>query len=171
MSTVVLRFRDLYIPEGETIRRHRAKIEAHGCVWWGWIMRQRERFPGPLLANLAQELDKGGGKDIFLYHSGEGCLYPATLSDIAAYPDGARTPTPEVHKTPNYMAEAECPAWFQLNHIGEPVRQPFRLQLQSFPSLPELPEIDERLAQSGLHEVDELRLSTATLWEAEITAT
>lgn len=35
-STLVLRFRDLSCPRGETINRHKEIIQEEGYVWWGW---------------------------------------------------------------------------------------------------------------------------------------
>ena len=170
MKTIVLRFRDLNIPDGETIRRHRAKIEAHGCVWWGWIMRQTETFPENLLAQLAQELEGTNGRTVYLFHSGECRLYPAALGDVAAYPGGARIQTPEVQKTPTYMAEAELPAWLKLTVIGEPLSVGFTVAIEQFPTLTAPPEVDQKLAGRKITDASDLRLSTATLWSAIVEA-
>lgn len=168
MKTLALRFRDLNIPDGETIRRHRAKIDAHGSVWWGWIMRQRESFPGHFLAEWDQQLERSSGAQVVLFNSGEERLYSAIMTDVAAYPEGVRIQTPEVQKTPGYMAEAECPAWFQLAEISPAPLEDVQITILSFPTLIDQASIDHDLLGKTLASVGELRLSTATLWEVDV---
>jgi hypothetical protein len=167
MKLLIFRFRDLGIPLGETIKRHRARIDAHGSVWWGWMMRLAERFPEQLLSDLAVRLEEAQEIDVYLYHSSERCLYPAVLKGVVAYPGGALIQTPEVHKTPTYMAEAECPAWFELSAIRAPESKT-SLRIRGFPTLGEMFDIDRKLLDYEYLKLDELWLSTATLWEVEV---
>lgn len=171
MKTLALRFRDLNIPDGETIRRHRAKIDTHESVWWGWIMRQRETFPGHFLADWGRHLEAVGGAMVILFNTGEDRLYAAKMADVAAYPEGVRIQTPEVQKTPSYMAEAECPAWFQLTEISPDPLLNVGLKILSFPSLEQPASVDDALLGRVLTDVSELRLSTATLWEVDVDQT
>lgn len=168
MKTLALRFRDLNIPDGETIRRHRARIATHGSVWWGWIMRQRESFPGHFLAEWDQTLERSGGATVLLFNSGEERLYSAKMTDVAAYPEGNRIQTPEVQKTPGYMAEAECPAWFQLSEISPLPIEEIELAIVSFPTLAPPANVDQQLLGRPLESIADLRLSTATLWHVEV---
>jgi hypothetical protein len=134
MRTIILRFRDLSIPDGETIRRHRESISVFGDTWWGWIMRQRESYPEQLFITLAQRL-KEQPQSIYLFHSGEVTLYPAQLKRISAFPGGMKLQSPDVQRTPPYMTEAECPAWFQLSKIDAPIQTASTLSITSFPTL------------------------------------
>src|SRR5262245_51978300 len=151
MKTIALRFRDLSIPDGETVKRHRQRIQAHGCVWWGWMMRQREMFPDALLQGLAHEASQAE-KHVFLYHSGECSFYPAILTEIAAYPGGAKILTPEVQKTPSYMAEAECPAWYRLTAISDPLARLENASIVGMPTLCKRSQADETLLGSKLND-------------------
>lgn len=168
MKTIVLRFRDLSIPTGQTIRRHREKIRTQGSTWWGWVARQRECFPEVLLLTLVREAAAESGKVIYLYHSGECQFYPATVSDISAYPGGAGILTPEVHKTPSYMSEAECPAWFKLTSIGDPSPRLSKPAIFSMPTISEFTQVDKELMDAALQDGERLRHSSATLWAIEM---
>lgn len=166
MKTIILRFRDLTIPAGETIRRHREKIRAQGSAWWGWMARQREKFPEQSLSELASATHEAkNGVEIFLYHSGECQFYPSTLLDISAYPGGAYISTPEVQKTPSYMSEAECPAWFKIACISDPrPKLPTPMAL-GMPTLETRSPVDDDLLKNPVHNGEDLRHSAATLWE------
>lgn len=115
----ILRFRDLMRPKGETIRKHRAIIQEHGYVWWGWVKREDEIEPLDLLDVLQDEIIQAGFAPALLYHSGVGGFYPAKISQLSAFPGGYGTSTPSVQHTPVYMHEAPCPIWFQMNEISD----------------------------------------------------
>src|SRR5690242_10806520 len=42
---IVLRFRDIEVNLGDTIRQHRLVLNSHGVCWWGWLYREYERNP------------------------------------------------------------------------------------------------------------------------------
>lgn len=153
------------IPEGETIRRHRAKIEEHGLVWWGWIKRGHERVPKELLLALVEKLEEGP-RPLYLFHSAERRLYSAKVDDVSAFPGGALTQTPEVQKTPSYMAEAEVPAWFKLISIDEPLNGGKGVRITGLPTLETPRRVDTDLLDREINDLTELGMSTATLWEA-----
>jgi hypothetical protein len=167
MRTMVLRFRDLSIPDGETIIRHNKKIVQHQKVWWGWIGRQREIFPNQYLEAIAAQAAAGAGIEIYLYHSGFALLYPARLTQVSALPSGQKVRTPELRCTPEYMNEAQCAAWFCISDIQDAVSSA-TIEVETFPTLVELKKPDDSLLRRSLSDLEELRISTATLWDASV---
>jgi hypothetical protein len=165
---MMLRFRDLTIPDGETVRRHKAIIDGKGSVWWGWIMRQHEVFPGDYIVALSRELAESGKREILLYHSGSGQFFQAQLSRVSALPGGHRIRSPQMDLTPPYMHESVCPAWFELRELDE-VTPPPSVHLCRMPTL-----ANAELANAGDngdYVTDALlRDSGATLWEVEVGA-
>lgn len=166
--TLILRFRDLNIPIGETINRHREIIQQHRYVWWGWIKRQKEEFPVSLFASLASSCRQGTSLPIYLFDSGAEELHAASLSGISAAPGGLPLPTPETRATPPYMAEAVLSAWFRLVEIDvQGVVDP-SVSIKEFPTLatPAQPDLD--LMSEPIKDLSRLRHSGATLWQAKL---
>lgn len=166
--TLVLRFRDLHIPFGETISRHCAVISENGYTWWGWIGRQKETFPTEMFAALAASCRSEKALPIFLFDSGADNLRSAQLCAISAAPGGLPLPPPETRCTPAYMAEAVLSAWFKLIQIDEiPVDRP-TVSVKQFPTIIDPGGPDLELLKNPLQDLALLRHSGATLWDAEV---
>jgi len=166
--TLILRFRDLNIPLGETIGRHRRAIQENGYVWWGWIRRQKETFPADMFASLAASCRTGAALPVYLFDSGAEELHLASLSGISAAPGGLPLPTPETRCTPTYMAEAVLSAWFKLTAIEAQALERPTVSVKRFPTLPAPGKPDLDLLAESLDDLSRLRHSGATLWEAAV---
>lgn len=165
---VILRFRDLNIPYGETISRHARAIAEHGYTWWGWIRRQKEEFPGDLFAFLSTTCHTRGAVPIHLFDSGAEQVRRAYLTAISAAPGGPPLPTPEIRCTPSYMSEALLPAWFKLSGIEpNPLLQP-EVKVEGLPTLADPAAPDYELLTSSFCDLSKLRHSGATLWTASV---
>jgi hypothetical protein len=116
-SLIVLRFRDIELPLGETIARHRTAIAQHGFCWWGWLFRDYERNPHAELRALAESLGSAGPFPVGLLDTGRGVVLQATCRSLRATSSPQRSP--ERVATPDYYNERRAPAWFQLTEIKE----------------------------------------------------
>jgi hypothetical protein len=114
---IVLRFRDIELPSGETIARHRTAIAQHGFCWWGWLFREYERNPHAELKQLGQTLGHQGTFPVALFDTGRGMLFRASCRDIRATSTPQRSPEPAA--TPAYYNDRRAPAWFQITDIEE----------------------------------------------------
>jgi hypothetical protein len=162
---ILLWFRDISIPDGETIQRHLEVIEQHGSVWWGWLKRKEERVPTDTLIEISKSLVESE-LEIFLYHSDARELYSAELRRISALPGGYRIRSPQVDLTPAYMHESVCPAWFELTRI-DAVRQVPTLRLADIPTIPTAAGVGEIMSGGVVLRDDPLRATGATLWAVE----
>ncbi len=161
MPSLILRFRDLTIPSGETIRRHKAVIESRQAVWWGWMKRNREEFPEEAFRTLSQNI-ADGHTQAYLFDSGSDLLFSAAVAQIYAIPrDICLTPDPDT--TPPYMAEAFLPAWFKLTSISDSAVHDPTLSVEASPTLNAL-DVGDNEQLSGLMMPRDLRKSQATLW-------
>ncbi|WP_244593829.1 hypothetical protein [Escherichia coli] len=79
-KTIILRFRDLVTPAGETITLHQEVIKSKGSVWWGWWAKPDERVSSEFIKIKQNLASKPLG--IFLFDSGQKKLYKAKLKDI-----------------------------------------------------------------------------------------
>lgn len=114
---LVLRFRDIELPSGETITRHRTIIAQHGFCWWGWLFRDYERNPHAELKELGHTLGVKGAFVIGLFDTGRGILFSAQCREVRATSTPQRSPEPVA--TPAYYNDRRAPAWFQLTDIAE----------------------------------------------------
>lgn len=112
---IVLRFRDIELPPGETIARHRRTIAEVGYCWWGWLFRDYERIPHSELESLGTSLAVTGEFPIALLDTGRGLVFRAVCRELRATKVVQRTPNPTA--TPNYYNDRKAPAWFQLVEI------------------------------------------------------
>jgi len=114
---MILRFRDLSTPVGDTIRLHREKIQTHRYAWWGWWAKPEEKIPRQTFADFTDHIATTGSLSVLLADSGEKLLYRATISQINS--PGGNTPidSPERDKTPGYYIERTCKAWFKVTAI------------------------------------------------------
>jgi hypothetical protein len=153
----VLRFRDLNIPAGETLRRHAEIAKKNGYVYWGWMKRNREILPLEVFRQLARQCQTAP-QTVLLFDSGHEAVYLAQLLGIHAFPGGESTPTPEPRRTPLYMAEASLPAWFKVSKIELDALNLIELPLSALPTLTESSE------EPGNYPLSKLRASDATFW-------
>lgn len=116
-SLIVLRFRDIGVPLGETISRHKTVIAEHGFCWWGWLFRDYERNPHADLERLGRSFRHSGGSPIALLDTGRGMVFRATCREIRATSTLQRSPDPTA--TPGYYNDRRAPAWFNLTDIEE----------------------------------------------------
>ncbi len=159
----MLRYRDLVTEPGGTIREHRLLIKQYGYVWWGWWMRQYERVPRELFAQLIGITEGGGLIRALLFDSGGGALHSCSIGDIRVAPGEAGLGAPEVQKAPFYYSRGRYPAWFRLDSIVDEPWQPGRLRLVAFPTQVKTqtagPGTDQRVDSP-----EDLRDIDATLW-------
>ncbi|MBY8216369.1 hypothetical protein KW517_20500 [Vibrio fluvialis] len=80
-STLLLRFRDLSCPKGETIRRHSDLIDEKGFAWWGWWNKGHEKLPVDTLTNLGLK-ESGANRYIYLFDSAQKTFYKAKLKGL-----------------------------------------------------------------------------------------
>ncbi|WP_210442296.1 metallophosphoesterase family protein [Vibrio crassostreae] len=116
-STLILRFRDLSCPRGETIKRHKEIIQDEGYVWWGWWNKGHEKLPADTLRALNLK-DQGRHRYVFLFDSAQQTFYRAALLDYQADFDG-EIHTPNEEHTPSYYVDNTHPLWFKFNQITE----------------------------------------------------
>lgn len=161
---ILLRFRDLTVPDGETVRRHKAIITRRGAVWWGWIMRQDETFPSDDIIKISAALEVSGPMEMLLYHSGSADFFAATVNRISAVPGGRRVRAPELDLTPAYMHESVCPAWFEFVAL-EPLTEDPALSVVRLPTLSHPSATDAGLVGGPPVDSQRLRNSGATMWE------
>lgn len=114
---IVLRFRDIELPLGETITRHRTTIAQLGYCWWGWLFRDYERNPHRELMRLAPFFSSPAGSPLGLFDTGRGILFRATCESVRATAKPQRSPEPAA--TPAYYNDRRAPAWFRLTHIED----------------------------------------------------
>lgn len=162
---ILLRFRDLSIPEGETIRRHRDVIETRGYVWWGWITRGHEVHPVDALCGLSRDAAKDG-TTVGLVHTGSSDVFRGKLTAVHGDLMGTRTLTPEIDCTPAYMHESRCPIWFRLAGLEASDSRTFRRVL-SLPTLGARSTFDAELMTREHIPSSVFSQSDATLWEID----
>jgi hypothetical protein len=156
---LVLRFRDIEVELGETIRQHRLLINMHGYAWWGWLFRDFEANPERELAQYKKLL--GPGKDLALYDTGQGRVFRAFCEDVVASPRPRRSPS--LDHTPLYYRTRNAPAWFKLKEIEE-VAQGYVLgrRCVSLPSATDECFID--LQGQVVSTLRDLRRQEVTMW-------
>jgi len=117
-ETLILRFRDLVTPVGETIELHKRIIHEHPSksVWWGWWAKADEQCPREF-NNLKSQVSVTKPLDIFLFDSGQLKIYAASLIDISIHFDKHPCPTREM--TPPYYGDQNYNVWFNFSSIIE----------------------------------------------------
>lgn len=116
-STLLLRFRDLSCPRGETISRHKEIIQDKGYVWWGWWNKAHEKLPSDTIKELNLK-EQEPQKYVYLFDSDQQKIYKAIVLDYKADFDG-KVDTPDITHTPNYYVENTHSLWLKFNHIVE----------------------------------------------------
>jgi 3',5'-cyclic AMP phosphodiesterase CpdA len=120
IATIVLRFRDLALPPGDTIRLHRQIIDDKGTTWWGWWNKSGEVVPDKCFRALKKLIDQNGSLDILLFDSGQREIRNAKLSNIVWQVDHSRQPPDDKELTPTYYNDHKFLAWFVLTQISDP---------------------------------------------------
>ena len=158
---LVLRFRDIELPLGETIVRHKRKIAEHGFCWWGWLFRDYERNPHTELRQLAERLNGRDSVPIALFDTGRGAVFRADCSEIQPSSSPQRSPDPAA--TPDYYNDRRAPAWFRLTDIEEV--DPSLVVGRTCVELPSASEdcFIDLLGQQVTH-IKDLRRQEVTLW-------
>lgn len=134
-STLLLRFRDLSCPKGETIKRHSDLIDQEGYAWWGWWNKGHEKSPFDTLNALDLKVS-GKKRHVYLFDSAQKTFYKATLKDYKAE-IGSEIETPDIKHTPSYYKENYHPIWFKFNDI-EQVDSSEIIESKSYESMSDL---------------------------------
>lgn len=162
-GTLVLRFRDIERPLGETIRLHQQSITEHHFTWWGWLYRSYETVPIERFEAFKRLLPTEP-LEVLLYDTGQGSVYSAVCTDLTF--QNYLEASPEPRATPAYYNARSAPAWFKFVGISEvaPDRVVGRLCVD-MPSASEDCSID--LIGSTIHKLSDLRRQEVTLWEIQ----
>jgi hypothetical protein len=163
---IVLRFRDIEVGLGESVRLHDVLIREAGYCWWGWLYRPIEKNPHEELRRLDETLSTkyNSGYQLALYDTGRTKLYAATCQKIVTAKKPRRSP--EAQRTPNYYRGKEAPAWFRLSHIGEVATEMVvGRTCAAMPSLGE--DCWQDILGCTIKDIRELRRQEATLWVLE----
>lgn len=113
---LALRFRDL---AGPTIEEHRAVIDRHGDVWWGWWSKPGEAVPRDIFAHFRDLVGAEGHVDWLLIDSGNQRVYRARVAGIEYSQGNDPIASPEIDRTPAYYGRQEYRAWFRMTAIDE----------------------------------------------------
>lgn len=116
---LVLRFRDINVPDGHTIKEHLRIVHHHGSCWWGWLCREYEQNPTDALEEFKLAATERTPLTIALYDTGPtaGRLYAAKCVEIRPFRRPQRSP--KVDLTPDYYRDRPTVAWFRLAEIAE----------------------------------------------------
>ncbi len=167
--TLILRFRDLVTPVGDTVQQHKDIIRQSGYVWWGWWKRPYEQIPTNLLLDIHRELPI----EIYLFDSGgingQLHLYQATLDEIAQTPTGSTIQSPEPSLTPSYYNNNWLSVWFKLTTISERVQGDIAVTIDALPTWPSSTRsnIEKHIGQIVKGQA-QLRDIDVTLWYGDI---
>ncbi|HJP77867.1 MAG TPA: hypothetical protein VJ914_26590 [Pseudonocardiaceae bacterium] len=118
-KVIVLRFRDIELTAGETIKEHRRVIGKHGHCWWGWLYREYESNPHRAILEISTKLSDDF--PVVLYDTGRTRVYVATCDEIRAYPYARRSPSLDL--TPGYYNDRPAPIWFRFSEIEDSTDQ------------------------------------------------
>lgn len=165
MALIVLRFRDIEVRHGETIKRHRRIASDHGYCWWGWLCRDHERNPYKELLALDKAMERDGGVyPVALYDTNEGRVYRAGCSGLEAASDEIRSP--EVDLTPSYYHDRHARAWFKFHEI-EPAHESLVVGRTCVQMPSATDECFTDLLGQRVNRLRDLRRQEVTLWVLE----
>lgn len=149
MNMLLLRFRDLSVAPGDTIRYHRKAIAQSGTCWWGWWARAHEIPMSVLLMDAAPT-------SVLLYDTDRALIYRASCRRVATFSPPQLSP--DAKRTPSYYNSRSLPAWFEFDDIENDDASSI---------------VGARVAASGdpkveldwvVGDLDELRRTTTTAW-------
>jgi predicted phosphodiesterase len=120
VETLILRFRDLVTPRGDTIKKHKEKCDEKGSVWWGWWSKAGETIPDNTFRILKKKATSDKKLTVYLLDSGQRKLFEAQCLDIHWEIDHKVCGAPEKEKdnTPKYYIDQEYLAWFNFSDIS-----------------------------------------------------
>jgi 3',5'-cyclic AMP phosphodiesterase CpdA len=168
VSSAILRFRDLNVPDGQTIEEHLRLIGTDGSVWWGWWAQLNERIADESM-RLLEALSRDG-LTLYLADSGQKKLYRAHCVEVTWQHTNKAALSPNKALTPQYYVERPCLAWFRFDRIelepdADVTASLHALSYVSDPALFTDPD-EPYTAFSGkqVSSLEELFLQRRTLW-------
>ena len=117
-KTLILRFRDLVTPSGDTILLHQQLIREKTFVWWGWWNKASETIPADVFRQLLTTANGKDGLGMLLLDSGNARLYWAICTDIRWEINYGRKPSPDSAATPDYYKDQTYLVWFKFTDIS-----------------------------------------------------
>lgn len=163
-ETTILRFRDLNIESGGTIKEHLQIMNKYGEVWWGWWMKQYETSPRKFFKKLQVTLKEQESLTAYLYNTGLSELYSVEISEIKQAPPNIKIPSPDPERSPAYYHRGQFPAWFKIRRLKKIDFEEIGLVYSSFPSRPDLVDRYSQLSDKRIKSLEELREHDVTLW-------
>lgn len=158
-ALIVLRFRDIEVASGETIRLHRRSITQHGSCWWGWLSRQHERNPHTEVNALARATKSSF--PVALYDTGHGRVYMANCVEVKAFIAELRSPRLDL--TPEYYRSRPAQAWFRFTDISDADES--ALVGKTCTGLPSASdECETDILNSVVQNLRQLRRQEVTMW-------
>lgn len=117
-KTLILRFRDLVTPVGQTIELHKKIIEEHAShsVWWGWWAKADEQCPREF-TTLKSEVSDDNPLKIYLFDSFQKKLYAALLNELTI--SFEKHNCPDNTASPEYYSHQQYNVWFRFSSITE----------------------------------------------------
>jgi hypothetical protein len=106
---LVLRFRDLSVARGDTIKEHRVIIAREEICWWGWWSRAHELSPCEWLGSLTLP------RTVYLFDTDQDRVYAAECAEILCGSAEVLSPSPIL--TPDYYSNRRLKAWFRFTDI------------------------------------------------------
>ena len=168
-TLLVLRFRDLGLPLGETIRLHDQIISTHGSVWWGWWKKSGETVPGRFLQQLRSSIQSSLSTQVLLFDSGHSEIRYATCEAVVWDASFSDLPAPAPEQAPDYYRSRSFPVWFRFSKIGDVVdKSSDELQKFAYVRVDEFfasgesrytPFYDKRVSS-----IEELKQQDRTMW-------
>jgi 3',5'-cyclic AMP phosphodiesterase CpdA len=165
----LFRFRDLI---ANTIEEHYKVFKKKNSVWWGWWKRPTENARMDIWGKLQQQVSVGRPARIGLFHSGEGEVYAAWVSEVIPPTDKDTPPLLPVPKVdsllvPEYYRKSPYSrAWMRFVQIDKKPISFFNEY--SFDEAPQVPnyskEILNQLKGKVIKTPDELRGMDTTIW-------
>src|SRR5690348_17225050 len=97
----LFRFRDLVAP---TVEEHKKIISQQRSCWWGWWKRPSEDNRLEVWQALAESASSKAPVPVGLFHSGEGKVYRAWVTEVIKPRDGLQ-PSQEPLPVPSHEAD------------------------------------------------------------------
>lgn len=161
IGQIVLRFRDIERPIGETVSLHRESINESGFTWWGWLYRSYETIPVERFRQVQKVIEKTGQVEVLLYDTGQGRMYSTNCVEVAFQNYLEASPDPKA--TPAYYNGRSAPAWFKLTCILE-APDDCVIGRICFEMPSEIEDCSVDLHGSVVHKLSDLRRQEVTLW-------
>lgn len=165
----LFRFRDLI---ADTIEEHYKVFSEKKSVWWGWWKRPTEDARMDIWGKLQGQASPQRLARVGLFHSGNGTVYSAWVSEVIPPTDKDSPPllpVPAVDSllVPEYYRKSPYSrAWMRFIHIDKTPINFFNEY--SFDEAPHLPnynkEILSQLKDKVIKTADELRGMDTTIW-------